>query len=76
MKFARTLCTLIAAILMLGCSASMPPSQVPKPSPLVIASCPELTPLVDATFGATTAKLVEVAGQYHLCRAAALQGQP
>jgi len=38
----------------------------------VIAHCPPLTPLTDASFGATTAKLVEVAGQYNQCRAAAL----
>lgn len=76
MKFAQTLCTLIAATLMLGCAGSMPPSRAPKPSPLVVASCPVLTPLSEPTFGATTAKLVEVAGQYYLCRAAALQGQP
>ena len=45
------------------------------PSPLVIASCPELTPLTDNTFGATTNKLVEVAGQYYECREAALAGK-
>lgn len=54
----------------------MPHSPEPaQPSPLVVASCPELTPLADASFGATTAKLVEVAGQYRECRAAALAGQ-
>lgn len=38
----------------------------------MIASCPELTPLTDKTFGATTLKLVDVANQYYDCRAAAL----
>jgi len=38
----------------------------------VIANCPALTPLTDPSFGATTAKLVDVAGQYRKCRAAAL----
>lgn len=39
--------------------------------PLVIASCPQLAPLSDDTFGATASKLVEVAGIYYQCRAAA-----
>ena len=39
---------------------------------LITASCPPLTPLEDSTFGATTLKLIEVAGQYHECRCAAL----
>lgn len=43
-----------------------------EPSPLVTASCPMLTPLTDDSFGATAAKLVEVAGIYYECRAAAL----
>jgi hypothetical protein len=38
----------------------------------VIASCPKLTPLTDDTFAATADKLVEVAGIYYECRAAAL----
>lgn len=42
----------------------------------MVASCPPLTPLSDDTFGATTLKLVEVAGQYAECRAAALAGKP
>jgi len=57
---------------MVGCSASMPPSQASSPSPLVVVSCPPLTPLADPSFGATTLKLIEVAGQYRECRAAAL----
>lgn len=38
---------------------------------MVTASCPPLTPLSDDSFGATTAKLTEVAGIYYRCRAAA-----
>ena len=41
---------------------------------MVIALCPELTPLTDTSFGATTLKLVEVAGMYRICREAALAG--
>jgi|GEM_PF-3136762 len=40
------------------------------PSPLFLASCPDLTELSDDSFGATTLKLVEVAGIYYTCRAA------
>jgi hypothetical protein len=54
-----------------GCSVLMKPWQ-DKPNPLLIASCPPLTPLTDDSFGATTLKLIEVAGQYHECRCAAL----
>lgn len=36
------------------------------------ASCPELTPLNDPSFGATTVKLIQVAGQYNVCRATVL----
>jgi hypothetical protein len=42
------------------------------PDATVVAACPELTPLLDNTFGATTAKLVEVGGLYNECRTAAL----
>lgn len=56
-----------------GCATSTPRSpEPPSPSPLVVASCPELAPLTDPSFGATTLKLIEVAGQYRECRAAAL----
>lgn len=50
---------------------SMPRSP-DEPSPLVLASCPDLAPLSDDTFGATTMKLVEVAGQYRKCQRAAI----
>lgn len=74
MKFARTLFTLIAVTLLVGCARSTMPLQAPGPDPLVMASCPPLPTLQDDSFGATTAMLVEVAGQYHKCRAAALKG--
>lgn len=59
----------IAAIALWGCSPSMPP--LPDRA-LIISSCPELTPLQNDSFGATSAKLVEVAGIYYQCRTAAL----
>ena len=62
---------LIACTLMQGCAVSTKP--LPHPEPLVIASCPDLTPLADKSFGATTEKLVEVVGIYYECRAAALK---
>lgn len=70
MKPWKFLCT-VSAFTLLGCAS---PSTRPLPDPLVVASCPDLTPLEDDTFGATTRKLVEVAGLYHQCRAAALGG--
>ena len=57
----------IVAIALMGCAQSMLPSNH-----LAEASCPELTPLQDETFGATSAKLVEVAGIYYQCRTAVL----
>lgn len=62
----------IASILLTSCSASMPPLPDESPSPLVVASCPDLTPLSDPSFGATTLKLIDVAGQYRKCQRAAL----
>ncbi len=53
----------------------MPPLPDASPSPLVVASCPDLTPLADPSFGATTLKLIDVAGQYRKCRRAALGGE-
>lgn len=41
----------------------------------MVMSCPPLTPLSEDSFGATTRKLLEVAQQYHECRAAALAGR-
>lgn len=44
----------------------------PPISPLVIANCPDIQPPGDDSFGATTNALVQVAGQYRKCQAAAL----
>lgn len=67
-------CALLALIFVCisGCATSVDAGTSAAPSALVVASCPELSPLADDTFGATTSKLVEVAGIYHECRAAAL----
>ena len=46
------------------------------PSPLVVASCPPRTPLLDDSFGSWVLKAQEVGGQYDVCREAALAGQP
>lgn len=64
-------CIAIASILLTGCASSMKPLPT-APNLLLTASCPPLTPLADDSFGATTLKLVEVAGLYHRCRTAAL----
>lgn len=72
----RSLSTAIlaASTMLTACGASMQlsPAEPPGPKPLVVASCPELVPLNDPGFGATTLKLIEVAGVYRECRAAAL----
>lgn len=67
----KNLFMLIAAIALTAC-APLTPRCPERPSALTLASCPELSLLHDDSFGATAAKLVEVAGQYHQCRAAAL----
>jgi len=69
MKFKPTLCIVIASIPLLGCSSSTKPLL--RQDPLIVASCPDLTPLSDNSFGATTAKVIEIAGIYYACRAAA-----
>jgi hypothetical protein len=71
-KFKLTLFTLIAATLLPGCAGSMKRSPASGPSALVVASCPELSPLIDDSFGATTDKLASVGIQYRECREAAL----
>jgi hypothetical protein len=43
-----------------------------KEDALIVASCPQLTTLDDATFGGHILKLQEVAGQYRECRQACL----
>lgn len=71
----KYLFTVIVATILTGCATSTPRSP-DKINPLVKANCPKLTPLVDDSFGATTLKLVEVAGIYYRCREAALSTQP
>ena len=65
-----TLVTLLSA-----CSTMRSPTKS-VPSPLVVANCPELSPLADDSFGAIVRKLQEVAGTYYECREAALLGKP
>ena len=67
MRLLKSLSIAIACTTLQACATSTPPSV----SPLVQAMCPPLTPLDDPSFGATTRKLVEVAGIYYKCRAAA-----
>jgi hypothetical protein len=52
----------------------MPPLPTrPQPAAhLVTTACPDLAPMVDASFGSTTRKLLDVVAQYYACRAAAL----
>lgn len=69
MKSKTTLSIVIASTLLTGCASLT--THSPEVSPLVTASCPKLTPLVDDSFGATVQKLTEIAGIYYECRAAA-----
>lgn len=76
MKSKRTLSTAIAACLLVGCASQTKLSQV-GPSPLAVASCPELAPLKPApdgtvSMGELNDKLTEVGGIYRECREAAL----
>ena len=64
---AAVLPVMCALLMLTACATSTPPSV----SPLILASCPPLTPLDDPSFGATTRKLVENAGIYYRCRTAA-----
>lgn len=63
--------SIIAAIAIAGCGHDQ--GKPAAGNPLAIAYCPErLSVLTDDSFGATASKLVEVAGIYHKCRAAAI----
>ena len=68
----RSIPGLIAALLLTGCASSIKPSQDKS---LVLAACPPLAPLKSSEMGAVVLKLSEVAGTYHKCRAAALEGK-
>jgi hypothetical protein len=60
-----------------GCSSlQTKPSPVRGPTPLQLASCPVLTPMVSATFDAYIKKLDEVATHYQICRQATLGQGP
>jgi starvation-inducible outer membrane lipoprotein len=67
----------IASIALTLSACSTTPSAVPRQDlVLVTVACPMLVPLNDATFGATTRKLKQVADQYYECRKAALATVP
>ena len=69
--------TVIASTTLLLAACSTQPSRTDhRPNPLLTASCPDLTPLADDSFGGTTLKLIEVAGIYYRCRTAALAQVP
>lgn len=68
--------SIVTAAMMTACSTpSTGPSQAPQAARKILLeqACPQLTPLADASFGATTVKLTEVAGVYHECRCVALE---
>lgn len=62
--------TLILLCLILG--ACCPKAVKPTPNPLVSATCTDIQPPADDTFGSTTYALIDLAGKYRKCRAAAL----
>ena len=66
----------IVAVTTTACSTMPWHREPPKPNPLITANCPDLTPLSDDSFGATSLKLIEVAGIYYRCREAALSARP
>jgi len=81
MNRARTLFTLIASSLLLGCASlttpSVQPQKAPQVAPLVVANCPALSPLLDSTMGGLADKLIEVAGVYYVCaRSAGVEFAP
>lgn len=62
--------TLIIMCCMLAACCPNPPK--PDVSPLAVSNCPEIAVPSDESFGATTYTLIQQAGQYRKCRAAAL----
>lgn len=74
-KFSPARCSAIAALALTLCGCSTPPRALPKqpgPPPLVVASCPQLAPLADDSFGAWVLWAQYAAGVYAKCREAAL----
>jgi hypothetical protein len=66
-------CFATAALALTPCACSTTPSVRPQqPQPLVQVSCPPLVPLADDSFGAWVLWAQYAAGQYRVCRAAAL----
>lgn len=74
--FEIILCIVIVSWMLPGCSLLTKRSPVSPvgPDPIVVAACPELSPLFDKSMGALTLKLAEVGGTYNECRLAALAG--
>lgn len=73
----RPILGVVCAVLMTACASSTKPSQPDHSRQQIIAlACPDLTPLTDGSFGATTRKLIEVAETYYRCRAAASESAP
>lgn len=66
---------ILIASLLLMCSGCSTTRYRVGPTPLVVASCPDLTELEGTTFGDVVRKLAQVAGQYNECKAAALAGE-
>lgn len=60
---------ILLLVLLAGCAAPTPP---PLDRSLARIACPALVPPIDDSFGATTAALLQLAGRYKKCRAAAL----
>lgn len=74
MKYARTLSLLSVSILM-GCTPLSTRPSVDPGKLLIKVACPDLQELTQKDFGSVDLKLIEVAGQYYKCQAAAL-GEP
>lgn len=62
----------ILALLCMALAACCPNPPKVEVSPLAIANCPDVSAPADDSFGATTYTLIQQAGQYRKCRAAAL----
>ena len=63
--------SLLTALFLTACST---PSTLPSPDKsLVTVACPELTPLTKGHLTDVARKLDQIAGQYNVCRTAALK---
>lgn len=74
MKYARILCLLIASTLTACTTYSLSPSEAGRKL-LIKVACPDLDDQLNKDFGSVDLKLIEVAGQYYKCQAAALGEQ-